>query len=176
MGRQQGLCALTPVLDGKAPELRAQLHALPRGHGSPLARVEGTHFARWVVIDLEGEDGEPLTPPRAYLLFASEFDGPLKPYVRTLCETLGTQAHAIWSHCKGCPETLAELPGYLLAHRIVPGYSVVAYPDASVEHVRSSLALTERLNEFHIHAGGLRPPELQRAWVESFRRDPERGQ
>jgi hypothetical protein len=50
-GQAYALTVLTPILDGHVQELTAHLEALPEGPQSPMARVPGTHLARWVVID-----------------------------------------------------------------------------------------------------------------------------
>jgi hypothetical protein len=168
--RGEGLCVLTPVRDGREQRLRQTLHDLPTGPRSPMIRVQGTHYARWALVALDGKDGRPIPSEPPYLLFASEFDGPLEPYTRRLCEKLGSDAHTIWSNCEGYPGTdPAALATFLLDHRIQPGYSVVAYPDASVEDVRAAFALRERLNDFLVRTATLEGPALQRAWTRRFR-------
>jgi hypothetical protein len=169
-GRNEGLCVLAPIADGHEQALRDRLRALPTGLGSPLAGVPGTHFARWAIVALEDKDGQPLAEPPRQLLFSAEFDGELEPYVAALCVELGAEARAIWSHCAGCPvESDRGLAKYLLEHRVPPGYSVVAYPDATVEDVRASLALRDLMTEFVMKAAALDPPALKRTWLDSFR-------
>ena len=56
-GQAYALTVVTPILDGHVQELTEHLEALPEGPGSPLARVPGTHLARWVVM-VEGLDAE----------------------------------------------------------------------------------------------------------------------
>lgn len=169
MTAREGLCVLTPVRDGQEASLRRTLRALPRGASSPMVRVPGTHFARWAVVALEGRDGKPVPREPSRLLFASEFDEPLERYALGLCERLGGDAHAIWGHCDGYPGgDPPALAAYLLAHRVRPGYSVVAYPDASVEDVRAAFAVRERLNDFLVRTTGLDSPALQRAWTRRF--------
>jgi hypothetical protein len=168
--RYAGLCVITRVADGREDALRAHLQSLPKGHSSPLARVEGTHFARWEIVRLRDKHGEEIASLPAHLLFSSECDGTPKRYARALCEGLGDEAHAIWGNCVGYPgRDRAALADYLMQHRVDPGYSVVAYPGASVEHVRACLALRDRVNEFVIRARDLEPHVLLEAWVQSFR-------
>jgi hypothetical protein len=166
----EGLCTLVPVADGRESPLREHLHSLPVGARSPMTRVPGTHFARWTVLRLEGTDGRPHPGLPPLLLFSAEFDGPLEEYARRLCRRLGADAHAIWSHCAGYPgDDPAELAAWLLRHRVRPGYSVVAYPDTTVEQVRAAIGLRERLGDFLIRAERLEPEALQRAWLQRFR-------
>ena len=106
-GQAYALTVLTPILDGHAAELTAHLDALPEGDASPLARVPGTHLGRWVVIDQVKYQGhgqrrrDSLDASR--LLFTSNFDGELDPYLERLRTGLGEDADAIWGHCRGYP-------------------------------------------------------------------------
>lgn len=50
-GQVYSLTTLTPVLAGHMDALAGHLDTLPGREGSPLARVPGTHFARWVMVD-----------------------------------------------------------------------------------------------------------------------------
>ncbi|HEX8074393.1 MAG TPA: hypothetical protein VF545_05380 [Thermoleophilaceae bacterium] len=168
--QNRGLTVVVPVAEGREDALRDHLVRLPTGPRSPMIRVHGTHFARWVVFRFADKDGRPARSVPPHLLFSSEFDGGLEDYVASLCEGLGQEAHAIWSHCAGYPgEQDGALARYLLDHHIRPGYSVVAYPGVRVEDVRASLALRDRLNEFVMRARELDPPALQRAWLQRFR-------
>jgi hypothetical protein len=165
-----GLCVLTPVAEGREAALRAHLRAIPPGPRSPLIRVAGTHYARWAIVRLEDPHGWPIEDEPPYLLFAAEFDGGREAYVRVLCERLGPDAHDVWMHCAGYPgASNDDLAAFLLAHHVQPGYSVNAYPDATVAEVRAAFALRERLADFLVRAGSLEGEALQRAWLARFR-------
>lgn len=165
----KGLTVLTPVAEGRLDELCARLRALPTGTRSPLAGVSGTHFARWTIVAFDGKDRRPDPEVAPHLLFSSEFDGALDAYLTALCGGLGAEGHAIWSHCAGYPgDTDGALHDYLLRHRVSPGYSVVAYPDVSVEDVQAGLALRDMVTQFAMGAGALDPPALKRAWLARF--------
>ena len=169
-GPGDGLCILVPIVPDQEREVRQHIADIPRGHGSPLARVGGTHFARIQVLRLAGPDGKVDKSLPPYLLFSAEHDGGAKDYVARLCDTLRYEAHEIWEHCEGYP---GRAPGlleeYLLEHRVKPGYSVVAYPGATVEDVVTSLAIQDRLSEFLIRTRPLDPPALREAWLQRFR-------
>jgi hypothetical protein len=165
-----GLCVLAPVAAGREDALRTHLRALPPGPRSPMIRVVGTHYARWAIVRLEDRDGWPLESEPPYLLFAAEFDGERDGYARRLCERLAHDAHDIWMHCEGYPGPDDDaLAAFLLAHHVPPGYSVNAYPDATVDRVRAAFALRERLADFLIRAGSLEGEALKRAWEARFR-------
>ena len=175
MSDMTGLCVVVPVAGGREDALRERLRALPTGPRSPMIRVHGTHFARWTIVRLEDRLGRPDPEQPPLLLFASEFDGELEPYVDRLCAKLGREAHDIWGHCEGYPgPDSGALARFLLEHRVEPGYSVVAYPDATVDEVRAAFALRERLNDFLVRAAPLDSHALRHAWLQRFRGEERR--
>jgi len=93
-GQATAFMALTPIQPGEEAALRSFLGAL-RQDESPLARLGGTHFARWVILDDWVNDP---SQPREdhlqsrYLIFTSNFDGPLDPYLDELCVKLAAEA------------------------------------------------------------------------------------
>jgi len=107
-GQAYALTVLTPIEHGREQALTAYLDALGDGDASPLARVPGTHLARWVVIgQVKRQEGQrrpdALKAPR--LLFTSNFDGSLNPYLEALRTGLAGDADAIWGNCTGYPAT-----------------------------------------------------------------------
>jgi hypothetical protein len=168
------LSALTPVLPGQEGQLEAELARLPPGAESPLARVPGTHFGRWLVVPyLQDRRGRP-ADETSYLLFSSWFDGPVDAYLDTVRESMQSEADAIWGHCVGYPgsDDPGAFAAYLFAHRIKPSYPFAAYREASVEHVRHCLELRQRLIDFAVAHQGSEAGERQRAWRKTF---PQRG-
>ncbi|MEA2374463.1 MAG: hypothetical protein QOD53_926 [Thermoleophilaceae bacterium] len=173
MSEGRGLTVLVPIAQGRVEALRTQLGEMPTGALSPMARVPGTHFARWAIVAFDGKDGRPDPDVAPHLLFSSEFDGAPEAYVAGLCRELGATAHAVWSHCAGYPgDDDGALPEYLLRHRVSPGYSVVAYPGVTVEDVKAGLALRDSVTQFAMGAGALDPAALKQAWLEAFPQDP----
>jgi hypothetical protein len=169
---KEGLCTLTPIAAGRDRELLAAVADLPEGDESPFAALGGTHFARFVIVPyLKDEAGDQLDAT-SYLLFAAEFDGPLEPYVAALCTQMETEVRSIWGRCADFPEDggAVELERYLLDYRIRPGYSVIAYPGATVDDVRESLALQKRFGDFIVDNRRAEPAELSQRWQEKFAR------
>jgi hypothetical protein len=171
-GQAYALTVLTPIAPGRVEELRQYLEQLPQD-ASPLAKLEGTHFARWVIVpDFAPEPKQPkedhLTGP--FLLFTSNFDGPLDGYLDELCLKLAAEASEIWGRCIGCPEPAAgaELKAYLLHNQIDTGFFVAAYPDATVGDVKRSLQTRDQVIRFATGAQGLDPPSLRSAFIEEF--------
>jgi hypothetical protein len=166
------LSVLAPIVEGREDRLTRHLDGLPDGDGSPLARVPGTHFARWTVIsDVihqgNGQRRDHLKASR--LLFASTFDGPLAAYLEALRTGLGADADTIWGHClgypgRGEPEAFA---GWLRAHQLVSELSFAAH-EQTVGEVRSNLELRARLIDFALGSQDLPPEQLQSGFRERF--------
>jgi hypothetical protein len=171
-GQATAFMALTPIRPGAEAELRAYLDALPKA-GSPLSRLAGTHFARWVILrdwvnDPSQSREDHLHNP--YLIFTSNFDGPLDPYLDELCVKLAPEAREIWGRCVGCPPeaTGPQLKAYLLHNKIDTGFFVAAYPHATVAQVKAALAAREQLIALAVRAQDMGPDELWRAFGEAF--------
>jgi hypothetical protein len=173
-GQAYSLTVLTPILDGHEPELARYLNNLQAGDQSPLAGVPGTHFARWVVMDdvmHEGDDqGEREHLQHARLLFTSNFDGGLEPYLDGLRTGLGDSADEIWGHCIGYPGTTEAdaFAGYFRHHQIDSSLFFSAYGDRTVSDVTRSLALRTRFIDFVLGAQGLPAEELRAAFLQEF--------
>ena len=173
-GQAYALTVLTPILDGHVGQLTEHLDALPEGADSPLARVPGTHLGRWVVIDQVKHQGhgqrhrDALSASR--LLFTSNFDGALEPYLERLRTGLGEDADAIWGHCRGYPghEDRAGFAGWLRAHELEAALFFAAYGSLTVEQVHADLDKRTRLIEFALEAQGLEPADLKQRFLERF--------
>jgi hypothetical protein len=171
-GQAYGLTVLTPILDGHAAQLAAHLDALPEGKDSPLARVPGTHLGRWVVIDNVKFQGhgqrrrDHLQASR--LLFTSNFDGELDPYLEKLQTGLGEDADAIWGHCRGYPGRGPGFAGWLKAHQLEAALFFAAYGDRTLEQVRADVDTRARLIAFALEAQGLPPDDLKARFLERF--------
>ena len=172
-GQAYALTVLTPVLPERVNALAAHLDALGSGDRSPLVRVPGTHLARWVIIDNVVYEGPPqarenLAAPR--LLFTSNFDGSLDPYLEVLRTGLGEDADAIWGHCPGYPGRAEPRAwaGWFRAHQVDSALFFAAYGDQTVGEVRANLELRSRLMRFALEAQGLAPEQLQARFQTEF--------
>jgi hypothetical protein len=172
-GQARALTLLAPVDPGRASDLTAHLDGLPGGADSPLARVHGTHFARWVVLDQLVYQGPPQrrdTWKAPRLLFTTNFDGPLDAYLEALRTGLGADGDAIFGHCTAYPgSTDAQRWRAWLNARTVPSaLFFAAYGDQTVSEVKANLDLRARLIAFALDAQGLEPAQLQARFKEAF--------
>jgi hypothetical protein len=173
-GQAHALTVLTAILPGRESTLARHLNALDSGGASPLARVPGTHFARWVVIGDVVYEG---TGARDHLtlgqlLFTSNFDGPLEPYLESLRTGLGEGADAIWKHCRGYPGHAdpSAFAGYLRAHQVESSLFFAAYGERTVQDVKRSLDVRRKVIGFALNAQGMAPADLQAAFRHTFAR------
>ena len=164
------LAVLAPVLEGHENDLSRTLEALPGEEFSPLARVDGLHFSRWVIVPELVYGKEPQKPDhlrRPLLIFTSTFDGTPEEHVDALLAGLGQTADEVWGHCDGWPgrERAKE---WLLERRVKTGMFVAAYPEVSVEQVRDALARRERLLELAEETQRADDETLRRRFLEEF--------
>ena len=172
-GQAYALTVLAPILDGRADELRAHLDGLGDGAASPLARVPGTHIARWVVIDDviyqgHGQPKRDTLSPR--LLFSSNFDGDVGAYLEGLRTGMAADADAIWSHCRGYPGH-ADGPAFaawMRAHMLEAALFFAAYGGMTVEQVHTNLERRRGLLALVLDGQDLPPDDLKARFMETF--------
>ena len=174
-GQALALTVLAPIQAGQESALADALGDLPVREGSPLARVPGTHFARFVVLDAPVYEGEPQKRDSwkaSRLLFTSNFDGPLERYLDGLRTGLGAEGDDIFGHCVGYPGHVdaQAWTAWLLAHRVRSSLFFGAYGDQEVQTVQENIATRARLATFALEAQGLAPAELQARFREAFPR------
>jgi hypothetical protein len=171
IGQVQTFAALTPIRPGHEQPLRSYLAGL-REDASPLSRVPGTHYARWVVIPRLHHQGHPQKPDvlkSQYLLFSACFDGlHLDPYLASLRIHLATEADAIWGHCIGY-NGVADLCRYLRHNRITANLFLADLPGATVDEVEQALDVRRRTQRFMLDHGRVdNAAELCAAWRQEF--------
>lgn len=171
-GQMYALTVLTPIMADRLTTLQSVLDKLPK-HPSPLARVTGTHFARFVVIvDFISDPSQPAPEhlPSPYLLFSATLDGERDRYLDELCDKLGNEAQQIWGCCVGAPEPARGEPlkVYLIHNQLDTGLFFSAYPQADVDTVKAALALRHQTIDFAVRAQGMSPDELHAAFLKEF--------
>jgi hypothetical protein len=174
-GQALALTVLMPIQAGHESALAEALDDLPLRESSPLARVPGTHFARFVLIDAPVYEGAPQKRDSwkaSRLLFTSNFDEPLDRYLDRLRTGFDADGDAIFGHCVGYPgRTDAQAwTAWLLSHRVESSLFFGAYGDQTVQTVQDNIAMRARLMVFALEAQGLAPAELQARFKEVFPR------
>jgi hypothetical protein len=172
-GQAYGLTMFAPIHAGQAPALQRHLQELPTGDASALARLPQLHCSRLHVLQelvYQGEPQERESLQSAWLIFTASFDGELDAFLREICAELPAEADAIFNHCVGYPGTRepSEFIRYVKQSQVHNHYFLTPYPDATVQEVRDSLALRQRLTEFAINSQGLDAVDLQQRFGETF--------
>jgi hypothetical protein len=172
-GQAYALSVLAPIADGRADALQAQLDALGEGDASPLARVPGTHIARWVVIPdviYQGHDQRKRDRLSPRLLFSSNHDGEVGAYLEGLRTGMADDADAIWGHCRGYPghEDGPGFAAWMRAHMLEAALFFAAYGGMTVEQVHANLDRRRRLLDLILEGQSLPPADLKARFMEAF--------
>ena len=167
------LTVWTPILPGHDADLEGVLDAMPIGSGSPAARIEWTHLARWLIVPQLVHQGAPMKADglaSSYLVFTAAFDGSKEDYVEALRTRLAAECDAIWGHCLGYPGTgdADAFARYLRHNELRNRLFISTYPDATVAEIRAGLELKQRLLAFAVRAQAMEADELQQTFLELF--------
>jgi hypothetical protein len=174
--RLRGAYALTvfaPIVPGHEDELREYIQALPVGAESPFARLSRLHLARIQIFDELVRQGPAHKPDRLrfrQLLFTSTFDGELDAYLDDICDHIGPEADGWWRHCDGYPGS-SDRPAFkafIRRHKVDTNLFSSAFPPATVQEMRESLALREQVAAFAAGAQELDSVALRERFLQAF--------
>jgi hypothetical protein len=140
------LTAITPVIPGREPVLRAVLESIAQriASGSPtsLDSVATVHFARWALLE---------HPARNELLFTSDFDGSWDDYIHDFVVNAADSFDAIYSNCEGYPISGARdeeaFKSFVRKHEVHNVVYYQAYPNTTVKEVKRALRLARGLRD-----------------------------
>jgi hypothetical protein len=143
------LTVILPILPNRCDTLAKYLRKLPQ-RGGPLSRVEGTHFARFVLLGPQLTDLGQAAPDHLdvpYLLFTSNYCGSAEQYLKALCDGMGPDADQIWGECAGYPgvKEPRRFEDWFRRHSFTTQYFVAGYPPRSVPEVCRSVRLRDAL-------------------------------
>jgi hypothetical protein len=168
-GHVYALTVLAAIRPECRARVRAALRALPRRR-SPFASVEGTHFARLVIVDeLVGRPA----PGRQFLLFAAVFDGLTAAdrdgYAARVCKAAAPVVDGVLACCYGQPSA-NDPDGFAswIAARQVDAQAFYFGYDASVAQVGEALALRDRVRAFARATQYAAAPALQERFQREF--------
>ncbi len=140
--------------------LRAKLRALKNGPESPFARLPGTHLARWVVLDDVPFEAFPAAEDHLrsrYLLFTSNFDGELDPYLDAMWEKLNPEITSLYGHCQGFDETVNDADSfrsYMKECKIFTTFFFPATPHLTRDRILRALQTQRRVARFIVEHQG----------------------
>jgi len=175
-GSVYGLTILSPIArsahgsESHSLAIRQCLEKLPRGADSPFAKVSSTHMARLVVMDDVVYFGRPSREEHLrskYLIFESNFDGDLDPYLRRLAVEVPQEVHAVWRHCEGYPgvENVDAFIRYMKRCQVETTFFFADVNDKTVQQTLQALQTQSAVTAFIEKNQGKPAEELQRAFV-----------
>ena len=151
MPHQVALTIVATVADGRVEELETLLHDLGGSPGGPpFDRIPTLHFARLFVLEATEDLAGTAIPPR--LVFLSDIDAPVGPYLTTLVDAFGTMLDEIFGHCVGYPvegsRTKADRIAYLERRTVGTAAAYVNTVGRSVEQIRREAELRRAIEGF----------------------------
>ena len=176
-GSVYGLTFLFPILNDAAAspshdlQIRNYLSKLDTGAGSPFAIAPGTHLARLAVMDDVIYVGSPAIEEHLqskYLVFETNCDSDLEPYLRGLVSAVSQHIDAIWQHCTGYPGTadFAKLLAYMKACQITTSFFFAAVNNKTVPQTLVALQTQQAVAQFIASHQGMEPVQLQREFLD----------
>lgn len=190
-GSVYGLTILSPIISEPNADIshdcaiREYLANLPNGPTSPFATVSSTHISRLVVMDDVIYVGTPakeehLNSP--YLVFESNFDGELEPYLTRMAKEIPEVVESVWGHCVGYPGLLDvnAFVAYMKKCQLTTTFYFADVNNHTVQSTLRALKVQASVADFIGKHQGESPSELQaafRAFYEGVRNmsEPEAG-
>ena len=172
-GQASGFLAMTPIKPDELDDLRGYLEGFRERGERPFEAVGRTHMARFVIVtDFHNDPkwkqrkAEHLAVPA--LCFSSNLDGDIDSYLDDLAKAFAPHVAGIWGRCFGGPTEAKDLKAYLKHNQIDCGFFYAAYGTATVPEVKASLAQRDQLVAFATRTQGMKPAELQQAFIKEF--------
>lgn len=175
-GSVYGLTLLCPILndDRATPshdlQIRKYLAGLPTDERSPFAQAPGTHLCRLAVMDDVIYVGAPACEEHLnskYLVFETNCDADLAPYMGALADSIPEHLDAIWSHCTGYPGTSdrEKFIAYMKLCQIETTFFFAGVNDKNVTQTLLALQAQRAVAEFIADHQGLSPAQVQRDFL-----------
>jgi hypothetical protein len=179
MTPQSNLMVLAPIAPGRSDDLRALLETMnvPKTPGMadpdnplvPFRKVEGLHYARFVIVDDQtlsdfAAIGVPVPSYPVALAFLADFDGLAEEFLEILAQEAGPGLEKIFAHCGFEPRS--NLLEWMKRHSKCPAAAYVNWMGRTVKQIREEAVLRDGLVKYiRTHAA-----ELERATPQNVRR------
>ena len=180
-GSVYGLTILSPIIDDPNADIshdgaiRQYLANLPNGHTSPFAKVSSTHICRLVVMDDVIYVGTPANEEHLnskYLVFESNFDGELEPYLARMANEIPEVVESVWGHCVGYPglRDVSAFVAYMKKCQITTTFYFADVNDHTVQSTLRALKVQASVADFIGKHQGESPAEIQAAFRAFYER------
>jgi hypothetical protein len=171
-GRTLPLTVITPVKPGRTTWQRIVFEVLPRtpfGRSDKLLQLSFIQSARWSLITGLPYNGAEQAPERLrydYLLFESNFNGPLDAYIDAFARVLPDRMQLIWNSSFGFPQPRPVQPflRYIERNDFGADHFFTAYPNASNTEVLTGLQTQRLVAALSAHGHSGTPQEFRRRY------------
>jgi hypothetical protein len=159
-GNSYAVTLITPIVPGRAVDLKSVLQSFGSGAQSPLATLEDVHFARWVIIerlltDWQHAPKRPSVIESEYLLFSADVTVKAPDVAALPGSFLGQlarleESREVWEHCVGFPGTddVDAFAGYLDRARIQIDLYYAAFPRLTPVEITDILRVRDEFSRF----------------------------
>jgi hypothetical protein len=177
-GQSYAYTAVTPILNGRtegvihAAEIRSILARLTASRNdSPFARIPGTHFGRWTVMDSLPQFSIPTEPDvlqAKYLLLVADFDGDRDTWIEHLRTKAGDTVRELYQYCVGFPGVngATAFQQYFLRCQLETTLPFTVFGDDPLPKVLRALDAQRRFVAFARAAQGTSNAELRSAFAQ----------
>lgn len=184
-GNAYALTMLCPILPGSPPGaasgethttlLRNVLQTMDLNEKSPMAKVPDTYLCRFYVLGDVFYQGHPALLEHLkshYLVFSSNFYGPLDAYLEGMWSALKEQIPAILAHCIGSQTVrdAASFIEYVKKCQVTTTFFFNGSTDEPLAQQLKNLYLKQEFSKFAFANQGKSPKELQDAFLEFVQR------
>jgi hypothetical protein len=168
-GRTTPLTVITPIKPGRTVYQRLVFEVFPRtpwGRSEELLQLSFIQSARWALITHLPSNGRDQARERLrydYLLFESNFNGPLEAYIEAFSEVVPKRMRLVWNTSFGFPQPRPVGPflRYIKANDFGADHFFSAYSDASNTEVLTALQTHDLVQALYGHAGAVSPTEFR---------------
>jgi hypothetical protein len=173
-GRATPLTVITPIKPGRTPVQRFVFEVFSRtpwGRSEKLLQLSFIQSARWALITDLPPNGPDQLPERLrydYLLFESNFNGPLDAYIEAFSEVVPDRMKLVWNTSFGFPQPKPVGPflHYIRANDFGANHFYSAYPEASNTEILAALRTRDLVRELCDRAADRSPVEFGAGYVE----------
>jgi hypothetical protein len=171
-GRTRPLTVITPIKPGRTTQQRIIFEVLPRtpfGRSDKLLQLSFIQSARWSLITGLPYNGAQQEPERLrydYLLFESNFNGPLDAYIEAFARVVPERMEQIWNSSFGFPKPRPVQPflRYIQSNDFGADHFYSAYPNASNTEVLTGLRTQGLVTALSRHGRSGTPQEFRRRY------------
>jgi hypothetical protein len=174
--RATPLTVITPIKPGRTLLQRFVFEVFPRtpwGRSEKLLQLSFIQSARWALITDLPSNGPDQLPERLrydYLLFESNFNGPLDAYIEAFSEVVPDRMKLVWNTSFGFPQPkpVASFLRYIRANDFGANHFYSAYPEASNTEILTALRTRDLVQALLTRARDSSPSRFRTRYIRTL--------